>query len=528
MFPCRGTQWRLPVIILIAMVNFCALLFAQNSPTKSGPPLILSDAPALIPEPVPDSTTFPLDPVPILAHPTLFPQDSARTKERTAARVNQRDQEPTAAAATTIDNSATGAASAFGSDDGAGSLTRPSVAGAQAERERQRIMARAERQANLEHYNVKIGPIPFRFGAGVEFQFSDNANLSKSNKLADLSIVPHVDMYGGIRLSRLNTLSIQLGIGYIWNLNRPELDRTLTNASVGLDSDSGISFDIKVGSFRINLHERPAIPRQQFDLITQRNPLQYSQFTNVAGVTVFWDVNSRLSATLQYDHLNVVSLKSEIENLDQSSDLIGASATYRLNHALSIGLQANASLVAYKREFLNETRNYDTGLTLTARTGRNTTLRVIAGYQIGEFGSSGAIGDETSLSDWYLRLGVTRNINRYLSQSISVGHESQIGTVSNSTEVDYIRHQLNMAFARVFGLGTTAFFDSAIESGGVLAHEFKLYQFGVYGYWRLSTKMSVSFSYRFVKRESTPAADALAGTLDYVENRFDLGFQLNL
>ncbi len=519
---------RLNAILLIAAVNLSSVLVAQEVQTDGGLSLQTSDNPTLVPEPLFEPAYIPFDSVPMLDQPTLFPRDKTQPNVRLAIPVERNGSDEIASNETSFDAAANGAASAFGFNYGAGSLTRPSIAGVQAEREQERIMARAARQSSLEHYNVKIGPIPFRFGAGVEFQFSDNVDLSKTNKLADLSVVPHVDMYGGIRLSPNNTLSIQLGIGYIWNLNRPELDRVLTNASVGLDSDSGISFDIKVGGFRINIHERPAIPRQQFDLITQRNALQYSQFTNMAGVTIFWDVNSRLNATLQYDHLNVISLRSEVENLDQSSELLSASATYQVNDAISIGIQTSASLINYKRKFLNESKNYDAGLTFAARASHNVILRIIAGYQLGDFGSGGSIGDATDLRDWYFRISVTHSINRYLNHSMSFGHESQVGTASNSTEVDYFRHQVNVPLLRTLGLGTIFSIDSAKESGGTFAQDFKLFQVGVFWHWTFSKKASLLFSYRFVRRDASLKEDSSDDSLDYIENRFDLGIQVSL
>jgi hypothetical protein len=469
-----------------------------------------------------------VDPESILSQTASPPVEAREPVIRAAEMVERREIDPQSAGDAGWQGINDGASSAFGFETGGGAFTRPSVTGAQAERELQRMTARAERQASLEHYNVKIGPIPFRFGAGVEFQFSDNVNLTKDNKLADLSIVPHLDVYGGIRLFRQTVLSIQLGIGYIWNLNRPELDRALTNASVGLDSENGLSFDIKMGNFRINLHERPTIPRQQFDLVTQRNPLQYSQFTNVAGVTVFWDVNSRTSATFQYDHVNVISLRSEVENLDQTTELFGASVSYRFNDALTLGLQANASLIKYKRNFLNESRNYDAGLTLAARLGRHTTAQITAGYQVGEFGSGGEVGDRSDISDWHLRVAITHALNRYVSQSLSFGHESQIGTASNAAEVNYIRHSMNFSISRSFGLSALASLDSATESGGAFAQEFTLYQMGVFGYWNFSKKLSLTLGYRFVKRDATSDDADSDVSLDYVENRVDLGLQVQL
>jgi hypothetical protein len=226
--------------------------------------------------------------------------------------------------------------------------------------------------------------------------------------------------------------------------------------------------------------------------------------------------------------VNVVSLKSEVENLDQSSELIGASASYRFSESFSLGAQANASLIKYKRQFLNDAANYDAGLNMTARLGRNTLLRIVGGYQVGEFGSGGAVGDNTDVGNWYLRVSINHTLNKYVSQSLSFGHETQVGTASNSAVIDYIRHQMTFSISRTLGLSTGASFDSASESGGEFAQDFKLYQFGVYGYWSMSKFLSLNMSYRLIKRDSDSDQDSEQGTLDYVENRFDLGIRLNL
>lgn len=499
---------------------------AQEMPPSVSEPLLPPEVPQLMPESGYEPAPIIADPEPMGAGYRSSHSGAYRPPVRRAEMVARQENEISSDAG--LSDPLGGAASAFGLDGGQGVPMRPSVSGSLAERELQRLTARAERQASLGHYNIKIGPVPFTFGAGVEFHFSDNVNLTRKGKVADLSIVPHLDIYGGIRLSRINTLSIQLGLGYIWNLNRPELDRALTNASVGLDSDTGLSFDIEVGNFRINLHERPAIPRQQFDLITQRNPLQYSQFTNVAGLSIFWDVNRRLSAFFQYDHLNVIALKSELDDLDQSSELFSASATYQIHSGLSVGLQGNASMVKYQNSFLNESTNYDVGATLASRITRSMFLQMIVGYQVGRFGSGGEVGDKSNVDNWHFRASINHQINKLVSHSLSVGHESQIGTASNSAIVDYIRHQCYFTFSKDVGVSTSVSFDSASESGGAFAQDFKLYQLGIFGYWKLARKLSLSLGYSITKRDASSASDDADNVEDYLENRVDLAIQLNL
>lgn len=499
---------------------------SQEIPPGVSEPLLPPEVPQLIPDSSLDSGSIMIDPEPMFEDRSIPPPETDRPVVRSAEMVARRESE--SHSDMNYPDPLGGAASAFGVNGAQAAVTRPSVAGSLAERELHRLTARAERQASLEHYNLKIGPIPFRFGAGVEFHFSDNVNLTENGKLADLSIVPHFDIYGGVRLSRMNTLSIQLGIGYIWNLNRPELDRALTNASIGLDSDTGISFDINLGNFRINFHERPAIPRQQFDLITQRNALQYSQFTNVAGISVFWDANSRLSAFFQYDHLNIIALKSELEDLNQSTELFSASATYRIHGGLSLGLLANASIIKYKSDFLNESKSYDMGVTLSSQLTKSIALQITGGYQAGRFGSGGEVGDDSEVGNWHLRVSLNHQINRNVNHTLSFGHESQIGTASNSAIVDYIRHQISFTLLKDVGISANASFDSASESGGVFAQDFRLYQVGVYMYWNMARRLGLTFGYSLTKRDASGAGDGDEEVQDYLENRVDLGIQVQL
>jgi len=516
-----------------SLVSLCGVvwLLGARAAAQETPP----DGQLLLPT---EELTRPLDslvqPNPIPAEsamqdqPTLFPRDSAAARTSIPPAEQRTVPMGTPVPNSNLDDFGAGAASSFGYNPGADGLARPSMVGAQADRERQRLMARAERQSSLEHYNVKIGPIPFRFGAGIEMSFTDNANLSRSDKLADLTLIPTLNMFGGIRLTPWNTLSIQLGVGYIWNLNRKEFNRVLTNAGVGLDTDSGLNFDFNLGSFRINVYDRPAIPRQQFDLITQRNFVVFSQFTNVAGVSVMWNVNTRLSTSFQYDYLTVFALSSEVEEFDQSSQMLSASVNYRVSDGLTLGLQGSASFVDYKQSFLNDVQSYNAGVNLSSAVTRNITLRMSAGYQVGVFGSGGSVADASQLGSFFYQFGINHSINRLLNHSISLGREAQLGTASNSTSIDFVRYQISGNFWRNFGLGANASLDSAKESGGAFAQDFSLLQLGLNGFWIPSRKMSLSFGYRFIKRDASAQGSVTDQSLDYIENRVDLSLQFNL
>ena len=528
---------------LIASRSALPRLNAQGRPNPDPvetprPPQVILPAPAVV-----EPGVIPGEPTPILDKPSLFPRESVVTPAPVpvilqVAPPPPPTPEPPANSAESADPNlggnnpiltsvSSGAASAFGIDLRDQGSTRPSVAGTQAAAQRDRILARAERQATLQNYNIKLGPLPLRFAAGLDMQFSDNINNGRSHKLADFIVTPHLDIYGSLKLSRFNSFSIELGLGYLKDFNRPDQDRALTSASVGLDSNSQIAFDLKLGHFLINFHERPQIPRQHADLLNQRQAIEFGQFTNTVGVSVIWDVNSRFSINLGYDHFNSFAIQSALSTLDQSAEQFSFSTSYRMSDALSLGFQANASVVKYSQAFLNDATNYSFGPTFQARLTPFVSLQGGFGYQIGQYASGGGIGDGSNLNSWYGNLNISNRLNTRISQTLSLGHESQLGIASNFTEVSYIRHQVNWNVIQDVSLGTHLSFQDGDESGGRLAQHFRLWEAGFFGNYALSRKLSLSFFYRFVNRESSGdgSLNSSRDDLSYYENRLDLNLR---
>ena len=181
--------------------------------------------------------------------------------------------------------------------------------GFSASRERDAILARIQNDTTTQPYNIKIGRIPLRLAASLDFDFTDNAIRSSRSQETELIILPRLDISGSVKLASKTTLSLGLGFGYIKYLNQAENDRLLAVAS--LSPNTGVSLDFKIGKFLVSVYDRPLVPQFQADIATQRNQSQYSQFSNIAGLNVLWNINSRTNLSLRYNHANLISLTSE-------------------------------------------------------------------------------------------------------------------------------------------------------------------------------------------------------------------------
>lgn len=408
-----------------------------------------------------------------------------------------------------------------------------STAALRGSNERDRLLARAARGTVVQDYNVKLGPLPLKFAAGFGIDVSDNINGETANRKADVILRPQLDVTGSIKISRLNSLTVQLGIGYLWDTGDSDRNTPLTTAALGLDNGSEIAFDIKLGNFLINVHELPEIPRQQLDFISQRSLLGYSRFTNVAGITALWDINSRLAMSSRYDHINNIGLTDEAKRLGSTDDRISLLLQYAPGERVKLGVNGSSSALRYSESVLNNAQTYQVGMFVEYVLTDYVEVQATVGKQFGMYGDGGITGDTSSLKSYYWNFSLVNNLNAYVRQVLSVGHEAQAGAASNFVETNYLRHQAQWELIAGVRLATFAFLEDARESGGLFAQDIRRFGGGITAGIDITKRLSLQVQYSYVNRSGSGSPDlqmnVLENTsLDYYENRLTMEFRYAL
>src|ERR1700693_4926606 len=139
---------------------------------------------------------------------------------------------------------------------------RPSLAGAYA-------AAATRPTIDTSDYNLQLGPAVIKLTDSFNIELNDNIDLSESDRKADLILEPFLDVKAFWQFSQLNSLSFNLGIGYIQYLQNPQLNRLDVLAS----PDSNLALDIFVGDFRFTVFER---------LSVQQDPVPNIHLSNVS------------------------------------------------------------------------------------------------------------------------------------------------------------------------------------------------------------------------------------------------------
>jgi hypothetical protein len=352
---------------------------------------------------------------------------------------------------------------------------RPSLAGQEASEARQEDVSRIP-------YNLLLGPVRFRVGATVEGEYNDNINYAEVNTQDDFIITPSLTLDAIWPVTQLNTLRFDIGIGYSFYLDHSE-DNT---DSVLIAPKSQLAFDIFVGDFRINIHDRFQLQQDPIQQGALSNVANYGRFENYAGLSVLWDLNKVL-LQVGYDHYNWISTTDQFDYEDHHSDIIYGSAAYIVNPTLNVGVEGNAVFTGYDNNnnpngMLNGNDAYSVGGFLELAVTSNLKVRAAGGYQWMDFDNGFVLfpvptifgtlvlptPDHKHLEDFYVNGLIGHRINAQLSQTLSAGHENQLGIQSNFITLNYIRHTLTWNLIRNVLLSTEFFYEEGQESGGPL------------------------------------------------------------
>lgn len=347
---------------------------------------------------------------------------------------------------------------------------RPSLAGEAA--------AEARRQAiDKIPYNLQLGAIKFRFSATLGFEYNDNVNLAEDGSIlaltptgpillvtepqSDWIVRPQVNLNALWPITQLNTLKFDIGLGYAFYMDHSEYNTTGLLIAPG----SQLAFDIFVGDFRINFHDRFSLEQDPVAEVALSNVADYGRFQNLIGVSVLWDLNQAV-VTLGYDHYTFIATNDDFEYLDRNADILSGSIGFTPSSTMTVGLEGSFVTTYYDMNVLNDSNTYSIGAFAETQVTSYLKLRVAGGFQSIDFDNTGLVNDPHDLEDWYGNALLSHRINAQLTHNIAIGHETQLGVNSNYVQLNYIRHTANWNIFYKTLLSTELFYEDADDSGG--------------------------------------------------------------
>jgi len=370
-----------------------------------------------------------------------------------------------------------------------------------------------------ESYNLKVGPVDFRFGMGLETEYNDNINLAEINELEDFIIRPVVNANASWQVTRLNRLSMNLGLGYDFYINNSQYDTRYVTVAPGSD----LSFDMYVGDARITLYDRFSLQNDPTNEIQIADTVQFRRFSNVAGIEVLLDLND-VDLLFGYGYQNYFSVdQDEYDFIDRDSQLFNFSASFDFDPTFQAGIGVYGRTDSYDTGFLNDNFTVSAGPFFTWRVSPYVTLGGNIGYSYGWFDTSNdttqnvaagqSVGDTSQLHSMYGNFSVDHRINAYVTQQLVAGYDNPVGLNSNFYHLWYAQHNTNWYVVKDVDISTRLFVEHAQDSGGIFAERVWQYGGGISLGYQFNEKLRANLSYLYTQRDSD------AFLRDYDQNR---------
>ena len=169
---------------------------------------------------------------------------------------------------------------------------------------------------------------------------------------------------------------------------------------------------------------------------------------------------------------------SRFDYLNRNADIVNGTAGVNLTSTIFAGAEGNAVFTYYDQSVLNDNTDYSAGGFIETQLTNNLRVRLAGGYQWIDFDHNFVqffgllIPDKENLADYYANGLLTHQINASVSQSISAGHENQLGINSNFIRINYVRHTMTWKVVRNTLLTTEFFYEDAKDSGGAAGVQF--------------------------------------------------------
>ena len=364
------------------------------------------------------------------------------------------------------------------------------------------------------YYNLLLGPVAWRFSSGLGFSYNSNVRLSQSPE-SDFILSPGLNSQMHWPVTINNSLDVSLNLGYSEYLEHSEW------SSFFINSGSGLTFDVFVGDWKINLHDQISITQSGY-----QNPgvgelgqnTQFLQNTTGLSATVNWE---NVIPTIGYDHADYFSLDSGT-SIQTTSENFTGSLGVPLRNELTVGGEVGASLISYGSSLASSAYNgsgatqWYTGVFGNWQISDFLTVALHAGYN--DYSADGALtgvssGNESGI---YFSGDLTHKVNQWFDYTLSAGRSTDLSSYGQVQTRTFVQINPGYSLFHNYTLSTPINFQTGTRPGYAVSGPAAYNQFTAgLNVSRLITKrLTASIGYQFV--DETSQVVGLAYTLHVI------------
>lgn len=371
--------------------------------------------------------------------------------------------------------------------------------------------------ATIGYYNLLLGRTAWRFSAGLGVEYNDNVRMQEKNPQGDFVCRPNLSTQIHCPVTEKNSLDVSLGMGYSQYWETKDLNQFYINPG------SGFAFNIFIGDFAINLHDRISVTENTYE-----NPRgngangngSRATLQNSLGTSVMWDLNQAVLMA-GYDHANYMSLSSGSSQSqpDGSSENLYINGGLRVRPDIMVGLEAGGGVTSYDQSgptaVSPNTTQWNAGVFCRAQISEYMSVRLNAGYTVlmpSGTGSTNLIMSDTS--GYYFQFSLSHRVNQYLNYTLSAGRSTDMQFYGQAYSHYSVQLQPNWNLFRKYQISTPLWWRQGSQVN-VQTTTFDQYGAGINIGRPITKNLSGALSYQLIMESSDQSYTANIAGLSF-------------
>jgi hypothetical protein len=307
-------------------------------------------------------------------------------------------------------------------------------------------------------------------------------------------------------------------MGYAKYWKHPEYD----TQTLLISPNSMLDFNVYVGDVRFNVYDRLSIQEDASASPQLSGTAKFRRLENHLGVRADWDLNKLvLGGGVEYATFKALNNGSVTANggqtfsgLDHDTTSIFGQVGYKMNPKMLTGVRANYAETKYTGDQQNNSTSKSVALFLDGQMTQHISAALSLGYQMQEFSTGGAIGDNSNFNSYIFEMSVRHELNRVYSHNLAVSRYALAGIGTNYTEIQEVDYNFTWDLIKDTTLNGSAFFQTVKNSGsGPDSESADRYGFSLKAVREIFRSWDLGLGYEFLMKDSNIPIN------DYLQNK---------
>lgn len=359
--------------------------------------------------------------------------------------------------------------------------------------------------ARGQNENFKIGGFVFDLAATFDVEYDDNINYSQYNPIWDVILRPGLVLTGRYQITDMNTLSINLGVGYRKYIRNPELDSI--NNFLSISPNTELAFTVFVDDVTFEFYDRLSYSVDASDAIglngftVNDNPLDFGRFTNVVGVDIDWDLNDVILFA-GFSRYDLIPTSSDFDYTQRHEYQLVGGPRFIIAPNLTAGITGTLAYNHYEENVQNNSWSWSVGPMAIWQATEYLSFSGNVAYQQFYFETGGTINDDTQPQGIVGALTVSHRASSVFEHSLTASHSLNYGYLSNASSVFGLSYGFTWRMNSRLTPRGTAYWEVGADTGGYYPEDYGRYGFGIGVDYKLSNQVTASLDYDFSHKDS--------------------------